>query len=185
MVLEDPDLIDDDRLCSEILEWKEHHENTNREWLEGLRAHLQRDIQQLSIREQERVLKHPQSIVRSYCRDEKFIEGAIQPFLTAAGHPKTFKGKVPQLLRELEPWRLYFFARAYEVYNRAIQAEGYGYRSNPGSLDLLQATYLPFCNYFVTQDRRLRREIRRVSFFGHVPRRVIAFDQFRLLALNE
>lgn len=184
LVLEDPDLIDDDRVFSEMLEWKERHENNHRAWLEGLRQELQGQIQQLSEQDRERVLKHPSTIVRSYCQDETFLEGAIQPFLAAAGHPNTFRGRVTQLLRELEPWRLYFFARAFEVFNRAIQMEGYGQRKNPGSIDLLQATYLQFCDYFVTQDGRQRAEIRRVSFFGHVPRRVITFDRFKSHILN-
>jgi len=132
--------------------------------------------------DRERVLEYPQTIVRSYCSDEAFLETAIQPFLAAAGHPETFRGKVPQLLRQLEPWRLYFLSRAYEIYNRAIQTGGYGHLKHPGSRDLLQATYLPFCDCFVTQDKGQKREIRRVSFFGHVPRRVITFNQFKSLA---
>ncbi len=184
MVLEDPALIDDDRVSSELLKWKERHENNHRTSLDGLRRELQTRIQELSDYDRDRVLKHPQEIVRSYCTNENFLEEAIQPFLAEAGHPETFRGKVPQLLRELEPWRLFFLAKAYEVYNRAVQFEGYGSRKNPGGLDLLQATYLPFCNYFVTEDRSLGREIRRISFFGHTPRRVIKFDRFRLLALH-
>ncbi len=183
-ILEDPDLIDDDRLCREILEWKERHENNHRTWIEGLRKELQRKIKELPRHDRERVLEYPQTIVRSYCSDEAFLETAIQPFLAAAGHPETFRGKVPQLLRQLEPWRFYFLSRAYEIYNRAIQTGGYGHKKHPGSRDLLQATYLPFCDCFVTLDKGQKREIRRVSFFGHVPRRVITFNQFKSLACS-
>ena len=83
-ILEDPDLIDDDRLCREILEWKERHENNHRTWIEGLRKELQRKIKELPRHDRERVLEYPQTIVRSYCGDEAFLETAIQPFLAAA-----------------------------------------------------------------------------------------------------
>ena len=47
---------------------------------------------------------------------------------------------------------MFLMGYACAIYQRAVQSQGYGHKSNPGHLDLWSATYLPICDVFVTRD---------------------------------
>jgi hypothetical protein len=85
------------------------------------------------------------------------------------------------LFRELPEWPLYLGGWAHSLYHRGLKEEGFGAKSNPGTVDLMSAIYLRHCDYFITADARQRRALRVLNIFNtRQPRtQIISYQELR------
>jgi hypothetical protein len=114
-------------------------------------------------------------------QNEKLILDAASPAhqrITGVGLDFFEMGK---LFQELPAWPLYLAGWAYSLYHRAIKAQGFGVPSNPGTIDLMSAIYLNYCDYFITSDVKQRRALRVLNAFNpHQPKtQIISYQEFR------
>lgn len=96
----------------------------------------------------------------------------------ATGHdlPET---ELQRLLNTVPQWPMFLLGYACALYQRSVQEFNFGHRKKPGQFDLWSATYLPCCNYFVTDDRRQRRALIRANSHGTRRASVLAYREFR------
>ena len=85
------------------------------------------------------------------------------------------------LFLDIPEWPLYLAGWAHGMYHRAIKNQNFGVNSNPGTVDLMLAVYLRFCDCFVTSDVRQRRALRILNVLN--PRRpktqIISYGELR------
>ena len=122
-------------------------------------------------------------LIRHYSRDDDFLYGAINPIYERA------TGALPRaelwlLLNSLYEWRMFLMAYACAIYQRAVQAEGYGHKRNPGHLDLWSAAYLPICDV-ITWDKRQRRALKILNRANPHFTRILSYAQWRQSLLSE
>lgn len=182
VVLREPETIENvDRF--EVLEWKSQQERWYLEMYENGngngRLHLQYVVTNLSAMDRQRVRRHPMALLRHYWADSRFIEDSFAEFFSRCGHPDTFRGRVHEVLGDLEPWMFYFAAIGYGIFLRCVQENNYGRCGCAGSIDTQQAIYLAFCDVFVTADSGQRRIMKPLTRLGRIPRRVISFNELK------
>ena len=86
------------------------------------------------------------------------------------------------LFTVLPEWPLYLAGWAQGMYARAFQDQNYGWRKNPGTIDLWFAVYLEHCDCFVTDDEgqfKALRVIRALACRRSPKARVMRYRQFR------
>ena len=83
-----------------------------------------------------------------------------------------------RFLKRVPSWKMFWFARIYALYRRAIRPKGYG-KKNAGINDLDTAIYLPFCDWFVTNDARQRRALRVVNAVNPRGTKIMSYDALR------
>ncbi len=96
-------------------------------------------------------------------RPDSFISQCVQ----AAWNDNRSAPSSTGALRSQE-WRFYLTSVCLSIFDRAMRPshQSTGPRSRPASQDVLQATYLPFVDCFVTGDRPMLYHLRRVVRFS-------------------
>jgi hypothetical protein len=93
-------------------------------------------------------------------------------------YPK-IAGRELEILEKSELWRFYTAILDIDIYNRMVQRDKYGYKSNPGWVDSRQAVYLAAADTFVTNDINQRNFMRIVSCFSLTPKRVWSYAKLK------
>jgi hypothetical protein len=83
-----------------------------------------------------------------------------------------------RFLNRVPAWKMFWLARIYALYRRSVRVNSYGKR-NAGLNDLDSAIYLPFCDWFVTDDARQRRALRVVNAANPKRTEIISYDSMR------
>lgn len=120
--------------------------------------------------------------IKFFRENEQRILDAVNPTYESltAGSRLDIPG-MRTLFEDLPVWPLYLAGWAHSLYHRGLKEEGYGASSNPGTIDLMSAIYLNYCDYFVTSDVRQRRALRVLNALNpHKPKtRIISYNEFR------
>jgi hypothetical protein len=111
---------------------------------------------------------------------ERELAERLVPLLVEAslGH-RLDPSRAHELLAVFPQWRLFMLGWAQSVYSRVVQSERYGHNTNPGSLDLWCAAYLPVCDWFVTFDMPQWAALRLLQPFAGPGHRVFRYDHLR------
>lgn len=123
------------------------------------------------------------ALIRHYAQDENFLYDVVNPIYARAVGNALPRNELWSLLNSLYEWRMFLLGYACAIYQRAVQEQGYGYRKNPGHLDLWSATYLPICDVFITRDKRHRRALKILNKANPRPTRILSYDQWRVQLL--
>jgi hypothetical protein len=122
------------------------------------------------------------NLIRFYRQNERLILDAVNPAYQKITESEALDiPKMRTLFEELPAWRLYLAGWAHSLYHRGLKEQGYGPSSNPGTIDLMSAIYLNFCDCFVTSDVKQRRALRVLnSLNSRQPKtRIISYQEFR------
>lgn len=119
------------------------------------------------------------SLVRHYSRDDNFLYEVVNPIYQRATGTALAPAELRRLLESLYEWRMFLMGYACAIYQRAVQDQGYGHKSNPGHLDLWSATYLPICGVFATADKRQRRALRILNRANSCPAKILSYAEWR------
>jgi hypothetical protein len=173
IALSDPTQVDEtaQRLA---LDFNEERENVMRTFTEGLRWELQSVF--VAGTQRPRSIG---SLIRNYSRDDSFLYEVINPIYKRATGGALPRAELWPLLNSLYEWPMFLMGYACAIYQRAVQEQGYGYKRNPGHLDLWSATYLPICDVFVTRDKRQRRALKILNKANPRPTRILSYAQWR------
>lgn len=173
IAINDPALVDAEaqRLARQS---NESRESSFRNMNEGLRGSLQALFSD--------GLSRPRSIgalIRHYNGSDDFLYHVVNPiYERAVGRPLP-SNEIRQLIASLPHWPLFLVGYGCAIYQRAVQAEGFSHKSNPGNLDLWSATYLPSCNVFVTGDKRQRRALKVLNQYNSRQTQILSYKEWR------
>ncbi len=156
------------------LEFNQERETIFRKWNEGLRNVLQRDFR--GGVEQPRSMS---ALIRHYSRNDDFLYEVVNLIYEPAVGTALPRNELRRLLSSLPYWPMFLMGYACAFYQRAVRDEGFGYKRNPGYLDLWSATYLPACDVFITSDRRMRRVLRVINGGNGRPARIISYNEWK------
>ena len=160
------------------LDFNAEREEVLRTFNEGLRDALQSSFVAGTARP-----RSMSSLIRHYSRDDNFLYEVVNPIYGRAVGRALPRGELWPLLNSLPHWRMFLMGYACAIYQRAVQEEGYGYKKNPGHLDLWSATYLPICDVFVTRDKRQRRALKIINKANPRPAQILSYEQWRQMLL--
>lgn len=143
------------------------------DWFHPMMDRVRQDLQDLRD-ENGRPLEagHLSGFLKMMRRNEQFLAEEIANIVGTTPYTSEIAGRELDLLREHNIWPYFLAAMGAGVYNRALRAEGFSPRRNPGGVDTWQTVYLAFVDIFVTEDRPLRRllkVVRRYSVTPHHP----------------
>ncbi len=173
IALDNPDqLTEGDR--QEALHLKKELEHDLRDANEKARP----DFQALFQRQRQRP-RSAAELIRHYCENESFVYDIVNPIYKSIAGADLPRTRVRQFLRDIPGWPLYLLGWALSVYQRTIRSAGYGWRKNPGTLDLWCTIYLPYCDCFVTGDAGQRRALRILNLFNASGTRIISYNGLR------
>lgn len=99
---------------------------------------------------------------------DDFFEVTIKTFSDV--EKGLYKGS--QILRDVEPWFLYFSAYNLGSYNLSFKKTHYSPKKNPGYIDIAQAIYLGACDIFVTDDFNLNELLTIIVNSKYVHRKI-------------
>jgi hypothetical protein len=177
IALSEPERVDE-RCRAEFFAHNAADEQWFRKMHEGARQGLQSAVEKLPAAARRRALRNPSALSRLYFGDVGFLKEMFAGVFQGLNHPE-FSGREQTLLCELEPWKFYSAAMAAGIWNRAVQDNDWGWRTNAGAVDTRQSVYLAFCRIFVTADANQRRLLRPVAKLGHIRRNVISYGQLK------
>lgn len=172
MVLNDPALVDAEAQ-RRTREFNEKRESILRNSTEGLRS----DLQALAT--------HPDrprsmaALIRHYNRSDDFLYRVVNPIYERAVGRALPRHELRRLFRSLPIWPMFLMGYACAIYQRAVKEQGFSHRRNPGHLDLWSATYLPFCECFVTDDKQQRRTLKIINKGNARPARIASYNEWR------
>ena len=90
------------------------------------------------------------------------------------------KSKIVRLfLEEGSPWVYYLDSIGYEFYKRAIISKSYGKKTNPGSEDLGQCTYLIWADMFVMEDRYFYYFLKELNSLKKYNKKILNYREFK------
>ena len=121
-------------------------------------------------------------LIRFFRQNERRILDAVNPTYQAiTGGPSLEIAGMRTLFEDLPAWPLYLGGWAHSLYHRGLKEQGYGASTNPGTIDLMSAVYLNYCDYFITSDTRQRRALRVLNALNpHQPKtRISSYEEFR------
>ena len=114
--------------------------------------------------------------------DEKILSYLIKELCVALGLSLNItKGEIVILfLEEGSPWVYYLDSIGYEFYKRAISSKSYGRKTNPGSEDLGQCTYLIWADMFVMEDRYFYYFLKELNNLKKYNKKILNFGEFKV-----
>lgn len=119
------------------------------------------------------------ALVRIYHQSNDLLYGVVNSIFERAVGRALPRGELRPLLASLPHWHMFLLSYACAIFQRAIREEGFGHGNNPGNMDLWSATYLPSCDYFVTNDARQRRALNVINKYSARPARILSYRQWR------
>jgi hypothetical protein len=173
IALSDPTQVDESAQGLAI-DFNAERENVMRTFTEGLR----RGLQSVFVAGTQRPRSFG-SLIRHYSRDDSFLYEVINPIYERATGAALPRAELWPLLNSFYGWRMFLVGYACAIYQRAVQGQGYGHKTNPGHLDLWSATYLPICDVFVTRDRHQRRALKILNKANPRPTQILSYAQWR------
>lgn len=168
-------LCDADR--DEIFRWKRSLEDSFDAALRRARSELAKSFNSFSAVG----LFSTARLIRFLRGREELILNTIRPtYRDVIGRDLT-TATMRRLFLEIPPWPLYLLGWAHGLYHRAVKSQDFGVSSNAGTIDLMSAIYLAYCDYFVTSDVKQRRALRVLNVLNaRRPRtRVISYEELR------
>jgi hypothetical protein len=156
------------------LKFNAEREAVFRDFNEGLRCNLQPLFKDGTDR--------PRSmgvLIRHYARSDEFLYEVVNPIYRRATGTALPHGELHPLLNSIYIWPMFLIGYGCAIYQRAVQPQGYSHNKNPGHLDLWSAVYLPFCEVFVTEDKRQRRTLKVLNKANPRPGRIISYAEMR------
>jgi hypothetical protein len=171
--LQEPELLSEDER-QEVYEWKSSLENPFDESLRAVRPELLRAFP-------ENALLSVAILIRFLLQNERLILNAVSPVYERITGVGLDIPRMRKLFQEVPAWPLYLAGWAHSLYHRGLKEEGFGAKSNPGTVDLMSAIYLGHCDYFITADAKQRRALRFLNMFNTRQSRthVISYQEFR------
>ena len=157
------------------LEREDIFRNTN----ENLRASLQAVFKAGTTRP-----RSMGALIRQYAKNQDFVYEVVNTIYERAVGRSLPRHELQPLLNSLPYWQLFLMGYACAIYQRAVKADGYGHKNNPGHLDLWSATYLPSCDVFASADKRQRRALKILNGGNQRPARILSYDERSAAILN-
>ena len=93
----------------------------------------------------------PKSLFRFFRQSTDLIYEFVQAEYEKMTSQTLSKTDLWKLFKHVPDWPLFLAGWGHEIFARAISSH-YGVKGKPGSLDLWSASYLPYCDVFVTSD---------------------------------
>jgi len=176
--IQDPNLLKN-KAFKETLQRKAKEENWLNEPHKRAREKFQQ-IDEISVKPRTSVqfLKHLYA-------NKRCIQESFAPLFEKCGSTKQiFHEKEQSIIRNVEPWLFYFTAIGISIFNRAIKQFNFAKRKHPGGIDIQQAIYLSFCDYFITNDPGQYKMLKVISKLGHRERKIIKFGKLKEMLMN-
>jgi hypothetical protein len=144
-----------------------------KDWFHPMMDRVRGDLQALRD-ENGRPLEagHLSGFLKMMRRNETFLAEQIANVVGTTPYHSEMKDKETELLTDHNIWPYFLVAMGVGCYNRALRAQGFSARRNPGGVDTWQTIYLAFVDIFVTEDGpfpRLLNVVRRYSVTPHRP----------------
>jgi len=98
----------------------------------------------------------PGAFVSAYLANGDFLNDFLDRWFVDRGCPEA-RGRALEVINEVPNWRACLAAQLHGIYEQGVQTRGFGLKTTAGGVDLLQLTYLPAHEYFVTADGPLLR----------------------------
>jgi hypothetical protein len=119
----------------------------------GGRPHVQalRDLDQIRER-----FANAAVFLNAYLADANFLNSFLDGWFIDRRCPEA-RGRALEVISQVAEWRACLAAQLHAIYEQGLQAQNFGSRKTAGCLDLLQITYLPVFEFFVTTDPALLR----------------------------
>jgi hypothetical protein len=76
-------------------------------------------------------------------------------------------------------WKYYLDTFLLIFHRRAMRSEGYGRKSNPGGVDLIQGLYLAWANIFVIKDNNFYSFMRELKDIQGYQKEIFTYDEFK------
>jgi len=172
IALSRPDLADD-AAQRVALEFNKEREDVLRNFTEGLREELK------TVFENEERPPSMGALLGHYAQNDDFLYEVVNPIYERAVGAPLLRGELRSLLSSTPYWRMFLLGYGCAIYQRAIKRQGFGYKNNPGHLDLWSATYLPSCDVFVTADKRQRRALKILNQGNARPAFIRSYREWR------
>jgi predicted nucleic acid-binding protein len=115
---------------------------------------------------------HLSGFLKMMRRNKTFLAEEIANIVGTTPYTAEMKDRELELLTDHNIWPYFLVAMGVGCYNRALRAQGFSAKRNPGGVDTWQTLYLAFVDVFVTEDgpfRRLLNVVRRYSVRPHRP----------------
>jgi len=130
-------------------------------------------------RPDERPPNAAETIRRYFKHKEQIFDQLIAPIYLRQTGKELTRRAFDELIEE-PAWILYFGTYVYALHHRAMPRSGYSSKWHADAIDLQQAVYLRFCDWFVTDDKPQYRAIRLMNVFNKGrATRVCRYDSFR------
>jgi len=168
----------DDALAAEGLKWHADRERWFRKFYEDLRPSYQRLFESGAA-------PRPRSaaaLLKYFIeRRETYYDSLLLPIYERQTGNKPSHEEFSKFLDDpnVRGWALFWLARVYAAYVRAVQHHRFGWKVNAGLHDLDSAIYLPFCDWFVTGDVPQRRAFRLLNVRNPRGTRIVDYAKFR------
>jgi hypothetical protein len=173
----------EDHLREFLNNWKKDAETSFKEIFQKARPAFQQLFEKRGV-------VRPRSrcaLIRHYCKSADLIYEYVAPIYKRVVGKDLHKQELNLLFSKVPEWPIYLLGWVICVFERAIQAQGYGpgrkgkAGRKPGTLDLWCAIYLTRCDCFVTADLPQLRALRLINAFNpHHPRtRILSYDRLR------
>lgn len=173
IALNKPELVDD--VAQQMaLKFNAEREAVFRHFNEGLRGKLQPLFRSGTNRP-----RSMGALIRHYAKSDDFLYEVVNSIYQRATGTALPRGELHSLLNSLYIWPMFLIAYGCAIYQRAVQQQGYSHNKNPGHLDLWSSIYLPFCDVFVTEDKRQRRTLKVLNKANPHPARIISYAEMR------
>jgi len=156
------------------LKFNAEREAVFRDFNEGLRGNLQQLFKTGTDRP-----RSMGALIRHYAKSDDFLYEVVNPIYQRATGAALPRAELHPLLNSIYIWPMFLIGYGCAIYQRAVQQQGYSHKKNPGHLDLWSAVYLPFCDVFVTEDKRQRRTLKVLNKANPRPARIISYAEMR------
>jgi hypothetical protein len=93
---------------------------------------------------------------------------------------KVSRNRVREFIEVCPPYRAMLYGMMMARYDLAVRDMHRGERFQCGRNDLFMAVYLPYCDEFVTDEKRREQErcLREIAAVANVPTKVLSYDDF-------
>jgi len=173
IALNKPELVDD--VAQQMaLKFNTEREAVFRDFNEGLRRNLQPLFK--TVTERPRSMG---ALIRHYAKSDDFLYEVVNPIYLRATGTSLSRGELHPLLNSMYIRPMFLIGYGCAIYQRAVQQQGYSHKKNPGHLDLWSAVYLPFCEVFVTEDKRQLRTLKVLNKANPRRGRIVSYAEMR------
>ncbi len=126
-------------------------------------------------------------LLKDFCKNNAFLGKIAQIFLKTNYTIFHNIENSHKLIKNIEPWRLYFSAMAYGLFMHSILKDKSTKKLDPGSIDIQQTIYLSTCDCFVTNDKKQKEMLILLSRINKntLHKKIMLYKEFKEYILTE